>query len=271
MTSLMRIGWIGITSINAPEGYGVDLLDMEDIGFPKAVDATVMMMVARPGHERQELLSYSLPAADMVITEPVADILIVGHDVPVVAESPDHQNTFDPDLLNTFETVCGMHVYYGGDLNDSNCESVGDHVLDTWEDWCDSDLWNRYYGFPPDTEDAQPPIIFSAQVFRGEDMVEPSRVRPDFWELQVISDPGVTLVPPNTDRINEIVSNKLATSRCFPWVFVIRRSVWVLWMGMSWLSAHVTLGYQAVTRSGLMTYYVSCFPPARGMRGTFPL
>ena len=67
----------------------------------------------------------------MVITEPVADILIVGQDVPVVAESLVHLNTFDPDLLKTFETVGGMPVYYGGDLNDSDCESVGDHDLDT--------------------------------------------------------------------------------------------------------------------------------------------
>ena len=93
----------------------------------------VMMVgeVASPGHERQELSSYSLPAADMVITEPVADILITGRDVPVVAESLDHLNTFDSDLLNAFETVCGMAVYYGGDLNDLDCESVGDHDLDT--------------------------------------------------------------------------------------------------------------------------------------------
>ena len=162
-------------NFNAPEGYGVDLPDMEDIGLPRAVDVTVMMVgeVASPGHERWELSSYSFPAVDMVITEPVADILIVGQDVPVVAESLDHLNTFDPDLLNTFETVGGMPVYYG-DLNDSDCESVGDHDLDTWEDWCDSDLQNRYYGFSPDTEDAQPPIIFSPQVFWGEDMVEPS-------------------------------------------------------------------------------------------------
>ena len=73
-----------------------------------------------------------------------------------MTESLDHLNTSDPDLLNTFETVGGMPVYYGGD--DLDCESVGDHDLDTWEDWCDSD-------------------IFSPQVFRGEDMVEPSRVR----------------------------------------------------------------------------------------------
>ena len=105
-----------------------------------------------------------------------------------------------------------MPVYHGGDLNDSDCESVGDHDLDTWEDWCDSDLQHRYYGFSPDTEDAQPLIILSARVFWCEDMVEPSRVQPDFWdvsvsELQVIADPVVTLVPPDTDRLDEIVSN----------------------------------------------------------------
>ena len=126
---LAYVDWV---DFNAPEEYGVDLPDMEDIGLPKAANATVMMVgeVASPGHASQDLSSYSLPAADMVITEPVADILIVGRDIPVVAESPDHRNTFDPDLPNTFETVCGMPVYYGGDLNDSDCESVGDHDLD---------------------------------------------------------------------------------------------------------------------------------------------
>ena len=137
----------------------------------------------------------------------------MGQDVPVVTESQDHLNTFDPDLLNTFETVGGMPVYYGVDLNDSDFESVGDHDLYTWEDWCDSDLRNRYYGFCPDTEDAQPPIIFSPQVFRGEDMVTPSQVRPDFCDVsvsgwQVIRDPVVTLVPPDTNRIDVIDSNK---------------------------------------------------------------
>ena len=139
---LAYVDWVDWSDFNAPEEYGGDLPDMQDIGLPKAVDATVMMVgeVTSLGHERQELSSYSLPAADMVITEPVADILIVGRDIPVMAESPDNRTTFDPDLLNTFETVGGMPVYYGGDLNDSDCESVGDHDLDTWEDWGDSDL-----------------------------------------------------------------------------------------------------------------------------------
>ena len=155
---------------NTPEDYGVDLSDREDPGVSEAVDVPVMMVgeVASPGYVHLELSCCSLPAADMVIAEPVADVLIVGQAVPVVAESPDIRNTFDLDLLNAFETVDGMPVYYGGDLNDSDCESVGDHDLDTWENWCDSDL--RNYGFCPDTEDAQPPIIFSPRVFWGEDM-----------------------------------------------------------------------------------------------------
>ena len=60
-------------------------------------------------------------------------------------------------------------------------------------------------------------------------------MRPDFWdvsvsELQVIPDPVVTLVPPDMDRINDIISNKLehkvglTSFRCFPWIFVIYRS-----------------------------------------------
>ena len=107
-----------------------------------------------------------------------------------------------------------MPVYYGGDLNDSDCESVGDHDLDTWEDWCDFDFRNGCYGFCPDTEHAQLPIIFSPQAFRGEDLGRPSQVRPDFWDvsvsgLQVIPDPVVTLVPPDTNPIDVIDSKKL--------------------------------------------------------------
>ena len=153
--------WMDWCDFNTPEDYGADLPDREDTGLPKAVDVTVMMVskVASPGYEHQELSSCSLPAADMVIAEPVADVLIVRQDVPVVAESPDHMNTFDPDLLNTFETVNKMPVYYGGDFNDSDCESVGDHDLDTWEDGCDSDLRNRYYGF------AQIPKMHSRRLY----------------------------------------------------------------------------------------------------------
>ena len=38
-------------------------------------------------------------------------------------------------------------------------------------------------------------------------------------------------------------------------------------MGMSWLSAHATLGYRTLMKNG----YASCIPPARGVCGTIPL
>ena len=41
-----------------------------------------------PGYVHLTLSSCSLLEADMVCTEPVADILTVGHDVPKVAGSP---------------------------------------------------------------------------------------------------------------------------------------------------------------------------------------
>ena len=89
--------WVDWCDFSGPEEYDVDI---PDTGLPKAVDVTVMMVgeVASPGYERQERSSCSLPA-DMVITEPVADVIIVGQDVPVVTESQDHLHTFDPDLL----------------------------------------------------------------------------------------------------------------------------------------------------------------------------
>ena len=74
-------------------------------------------------------------------------------------------------------TVHGMPVYYGGDLNDSDCETPGDNDYDTW-DWCDSDILDRYCGFPPDDEETQSPVLIYAPVLRGENMDEPLRVRP---------------------------------------------------------------------------------------------
>ena len=43
--------WVDWSDFNALEEYGVDLPDMQDIGLPKAVDATAMMLgeVASPG------------------------------------------------------------------------------------------------------------------------------------------------------------------------------------------------------------------------------
>ena len=162
-------------------------------------------------------------------------------------------------------------LYYGGDISDSDCESVGDHDLDNWEDWYDSDLQNRYYGFSPDTEDAQPPLIFSGRVFWGEDMIEPSRVRPDFWDVSVSELQVIACI------IDEIVSNKLkhTDSRIgefslFPLGFRDPLIGMSTVDGVSWLSAHVTLGYRAMTRSGLVKYYASCVPPARGCGGPFP-
>ena len=65
---------------------------------------------------------------------------MAGQDAPIMTEFRDTRNDF--------ETVHGMPVYYGGDLNDSDCETPGDNDYDTWEDWCDSDIRDRYCGFP---------------------------------------------------------------------------------------------------------------------------
>ena len=67
------------------------------------------------------------------------------------------------DHRNNFETVNGMPVNYGGDLNDSDYESPGGNDYDTWEDWCDSDIRDRYCRFLPDDEESQLPVIFGAR------------------------------------------------------------------------------------------------------------
>ena len=134
---------------------------------------------------------------DIGITVPVGDIPVAGNGATIKAESKDPQNEF--------ETVHGMPVYYGGDLNDSDWETPGDNDYDTWEDWCDSDILDRYYRFPPDDEDTQLPVIICALVFRGKDMDEPLRVRPDCWDasasvMHVNPDPVVALLSPDTVR-----------------------------------------------------------------------
>ena len=146
---------------------------------------------------------------DIEKTVPVGNIPMTGNDTPIAAESSDPQmacatgkrmsvyyegdfNNSDyetpgdndyatADPWNNFETVNGMPVYYGGDLNDSDYESPGDNDYDMWEDWCDSDIWDRYCGFLPHDEEAQLPVIFGASMFRGEGMGEPLRVWPDSW------------------------------------------------------------------------------------------
>ena len=63
---------------------------------------------------------------DIAITVYMGDIPMAGHGAPIVAESKD--------LRNDCETVHGMPVYYGGDLNDSDCETLGDNDYATWKD-----------------------------------------------------------------------------------------------------------------------------------------
>ena len=156
---------------------------------------------------RQDLLATSVPVMDIEITVPVEDIPMAGIDVPIATELADPRNTV--------ETVHGMPICYGGDLNDSDYETPGDNDYDTWEDWCDSgDIRDRYCGFPPDDEEAQWPVIISAPVFREKDMDDPLRVQPDNWDasvsvIHVDPDPVMAVLPPETVRNNEIAMHQL--------------------------------------------------------------
>ena len=107
-----------------------------------------------------------------------------------------------------------MPVYYGGYFNDSDYETPGDNDYETWEDWCDSDIRDRYCGFPPDDEEAQWPVIIGAPVFREKDMNEPLRVRPNNWDasvsvMQVDPYPVVAVLSPETVRNNDIAMHQL--------------------------------------------------------------
>ena len=135
--------------------------------MPNAMGAMVMMVgeVAQPACVRHDLLETSVPVMDIRITAPLGDIPMAGNGVTITAEFKDPRNSF--------ETVHGMPVYYGGDLNDSDYESSGENDCDTWEDWCDSDIRDRYCGFSPDDEETQWPVIICSPVFRGEGMHKP--------------------------------------------------------------------------------------------------
>ena len=145
----------------------------------------------------------------MVCNEPMADILTVRHNVPEVAGSPIRRSSS--------ETVTGggAALYYEADLSDSNDGSVEIRERDTWENWCDSAFRNGYGGFPLDTDDPLPPVVFSDQLFWDEDIAEPSRMLPDCGDvpvtaLQVFADTVVPSVPPDTGRIVRFDNNELA-------------------------------------------------------------
>ena len=133
----------------------------------------------------------------------VADILAVGHAVPQLAESPIRRKSCETD---------GVAFYYEGDLSDSDCGSVRDREIDTWEDRCDSAFCNGYGGFPLDTEDTQPAVVFSDQLFWDEDIAKPSRMLPDCGNVpvspfQAFDDTVIPLVAPDTGRIVRFNNN----------------------------------------------------------------
>ena len=100
--------------------------------MPNAMGSAVMIIgeVTQPVHVRQDLLVTSVLVMDIEITIPVGDIPMAGIDVPIADELADPQYTD------------------GGDLNYSDYETRGIMIM-TSEDWCDSDIRDRYCGFPP--------------------------------------------------------------------------------------------------------------------------
>ena len=227
---------------------GMELKVFERLQGP---DESVMMVGVVTDSRHVSSSKCSILEADMGCTEPEADIITVGHDVPEVAGSPIRRSS--NEIYGD-----GAAVPYEGDVSDSDCESVEDRERDTWEDWCGSAFRNGYGGFPPDTDDSLPPVVFSTQLFWDEDMAEPSRMRSDCGDvpvsaLQGFTDTVVPLVPPNTDRFVRIYADELALMDRF----VICRFTVMIW----------TLEYRTVTLNG----YAFCISPAWGMRGTIPL
>ena len=59
------------------------------------------------------------------------------------------------DILNEFETVDGMPVYYRGDLYDSDWEDPCDLAYANWVDWCDFNAPEEYGVDLPDKDDIE--------------------------------------------------------------------------------------------------------------------
>ena len=173
----------------------------------KAVNEQAMIVSVVPGPRHvSPNLSGSLLGADMVDLETAVDILTEGHYVSRVADSPIQRapGVTDGD---------GVALYYEGDLGDSDCGSTGDRERETWDDWCDSAFHNGY-GFPPDADDPQPPVMFSDQLFWDDDIAEPSRMCPDGENAPVSTSPVLagTLMPlmsPDTDRMVRLDNSEL--------------------------------------------------------------
>ena len=95
----------------------------------------------------------------------------------------------------------------------------GDREIDTWEDWCDSAFRKGYGGFSPNTEDTQPPVVFSNQLFWDDDIAEPPQMLPDCGNVpvsafQAFDDTVIPLVPPDTGRIIRSHNNDLELMDC---------------------------------------------------------
>ena len=196
--------YVDLYNFDVPEGMELKVFERS-----KVANEPVLMVgdVTDSGHVHQTLSSCSLVEADMVSKEPVADILTVGHEVPKVAGSPIRWSSGETD-------GGWAALYYEGDISDSYWGSDEDRERDTWEDWCDSAFRDGYGGFPPDTDDPLPPVVFNNKLFRDEDIAEPSRMLPDCGDvpisaLQVFADTIVPLVPPDKDRIVQFDNNKL--------------------------------------------------------------
>ena len=192
-------------NFDAPEG--MELKVFERLQGP---DGPVMMVgeVTGSRHVQRTLSSGSLLEADMVCKAPMADILTVRHNVPELTGSPIRRSSSETD-------GGAAALYYEGDLSDSEDGLVKIRERDTREDWCDSAFRNGYGGFPLDTDDPLPPVVFSSQLFWDEDIAELSRMLSDCGDvpvsaLQGFADTAVPLVPPDTDRIVRFDNNELA-------------------------------------------------------------
>ena len=93
------------------------------------------------------------------------DMARMGEDAPMDCDS----DCAERDILNQFETVDGMPVFYGGDLCDSDWEDPSDLAYADWVDWCDFNAPEEYGVDLPDVEDiGLPKAVDVAVMMVGE-------------------------------------------------------------------------------------------------------
>ena len=115
------------------------------------------------------------------------DALHTGEEIPMDCDADSDMLEIIPRIppRNDFETVDGMPVYYGGDLNDSDCEDPHDLAYEDWLDWYNFSAPEGYCVDLPDTGDDRLPNAMGSVVMIVGEVAQPAHVRQDLLATSV--------------------------------------------------------------------------------------